>query len=164
MFQFAESVAEVESNIDRYQSEVDVSKSLQGRMGQTISWYAYKKNGKWRYAPSKWVGYSDIPNAENYLSTAKQRTGTDTEVWLRQWYHEVGRGDPDHDEMFDELAKFLARYGKNPKSIARINVAKNHTTTGSQSLSAKTADLLVAVFQLLDDGDQKAVARRLEAA
>jgi hypothetical protein len=49
-------------------------------------WYAVKDDkGRWRFAPSKFVGYEGI-DAKTYLQAAEESDGRRTEAQLQMWF------------------------------------------------------------------------------
>ncbi len=115
--------AQVIENIWRYQTELDKGSDsanyLVERMRDTRHWYAVELDGRWLFAPSKFIGYVDN-NTEDYKSTG--RDGRKTEKRLKQWSDE----DVD-DKLRPALLQFYGQHGHSIlKRGAEIHVLKRH--------------------------------------
>ena len=83
-------LAQVIENIRRYQTELDKdsdsARELVKRMATAPQWYAVKSDGRWLFAPSKFIGYRDN-NAEDYIQNARKGwSGGETEKRLKRWF------------------------------------------------------------------------------
>jgi hypothetical protein len=94
------------------------------------AWYCIYdlNNDSYYFAPSKYIGYSDI-NANTY--TEFNRNGLDgrkTESILSTWYETLSKSDNLHGKLSEQLMEFCAKYDKKPNSLFRINVPLNKPT------------------------------------
>ena len=122
---------QVIENIRRYQTELDKGSNsadeLIGRMSSVLHWYAVEQDGKWLFAPSKFIGYVNN-NAEDYQSDG--RNGGETERILKQLFDDMSPdvGDklrPDLREFLKERERFLKRKRSlNLNKIAEIHVLR----------------------------------------
>lgn len=109
-------------NISRYQTEIQESPALAGRMKSVRAWYAIRSDdGTWLFAPSKFIGYTKN-NADAYLLKAgSEMDGRDTEPVLQEWFAPADRTA----ELDEALQKFLESHGHSaPNTKARICVLK----------------------------------------
>jgi hypothetical protein len=124
--------AQAYRNIDKFQSEVRANPDLQSRLAYARAWYAHQdQNGKWLFAPSKFIGYQDI-DAKKYLE-AEESDGRRTEAQLQLWFNAVNPATPLHDELSSMLVAFLSQYGKAPSTKMRINVARQRRRLSSDA-------------------------------
>src|SRR6266699_3011157 len=121
MLKMITTPAQAISNIRRFEAELQDNPELQGRLAYVRAWYANKgEDGRWCFAPSKFVGYQDI-DGRNYLEHAEESDGRRTEAQLQTSFAVVDRNHPLYEELHSALVAFLARYGKTPSTKARIN-------------------------------------------
>ena len=123
---------QVIENIRRYQTELckgsDSADKLISRMTSVLHWYAVEQDGKWLFAPSKFIGYVDN-NAEDYIQR-RGRNGGKTEKILKQLFDDMSPdvGDklrPDLREFLKECERSLKRKRPlNLNKIAEIHVLK----------------------------------------
>jgi hypothetical protein len=149
----ASSAPTVLTNIHRFGPEVDRSADLQGRLAYVRAWYAHKDaDGTWRFGPSKFVGYEDL-NAERYMETAKNRDGRRTEAQLRQWFAVVEPSMALYGELSSALFALLAKYGKTPSTMMRLNVLKDvlheHADVAPADPNDAIVELMIAVAKSL---------------
>ena len=122
MLKMISSLNEAIANIFKFEAELESSLDLQGRLAYARSWYAVKfDDGKWRFGPSKFVGYQDM-NAKTYLEAADndESDGRRTEAQLQTYFVDWGTSD----ELNAALVSFLARFGKKPSTKARISILR----------------------------------------
>jgi hypothetical protein len=165
MTHIASSDQAVLANIDRFRSELDGSPELQERLAYARAWYAHRDaKGIWRFGPSKFVGYEGL-DAKRYIATAENLNGRRTEAQLRQWFQIVEPNTPLHAELSAALFAFLAKYGKTPSTIMRINVLKPVLDEQPDADQADTndtlVDLLVAVAKSLPPAHLRTLQTRL---
>ncbi|MDA9506340.1 hypothetical protein XI09_17220 [Bradyrhizobium sp. CCBAU 11386] len=123
MLKMISSPNEAIANIFKFEAEVERSVDLQARLAYARSWYAVKfEDGKWRFGPSKFVGYQDM-DAETYLEAAEnnESDGRRTEAQLQAYFMDWGRSD----ELNAALVSFLAKFGKKPSTKARIFILRD---------------------------------------
>ena len=120
-------LVQVIENIRRYQTELDkgpgsARKLHIGLMKKTSHWYAVEPDadGRWLFAPSKFIGYVDN-NAEDYIQSTG-RHGWDTEDRLRRWF-DVAPPEVDA-ELRPALLGFLEKHNRSPRKGAKIHVLK----------------------------------------
>src|SRR5882757_8275162 len=122
MLKMISSPSEAIANIFKFEAEVESSMDLQGRLAYARSWYAVKfDDGKWRFGPSKFVGYQDM-NAKTYLEAAEnnESDGRRTEAQLQAYFIDWGTSD----ELYAALVSFLAKFSKRPSTKARISILR----------------------------------------
>ena len=134
--------------VNRFADEVAESKALQGRLAYARAWYAHKNKGKWRFGPSKFVGYENL-SAEGYIKTAEHLNGRRTEAQLHQWFTEVRSETELYEELRSALFAFLAKYGKAPSTKMRINVLEEHDETREGHSDDAIVELMLAVAKSL---------------
>jgi hypothetical protein len=120
MLKMISSPSEAIANIFKFEAEVESSVELQGRLSYARSWYAVKfDDGKWRFGPSKFVGYQDM-DAKTYLDAAdnNESDGRRTEAQLQAYFTDWGTSD----ELNSAFVSFLAKFGKKPSTKARISI------------------------------------------
>lgn len=126
------------------------------------SWIAVRDrdSGKWLFAPSKFIGYTDM-DAERYGRFHKAMDGRLTERVLDPWVRLLGADDGAHEEARDELFEFCAKFDKTPNGRCRISVLVDPDAEVVESRRSALVDLLVEVFKALPSDHQKEVAQRL---
>lgn len=149
----ASSAQMVLTNVLRFGREVDRSTDLQERLAYARAWYAHKDaDGTWRFGPSKFIGYDGL-NAERYIATAKDHDGRRSEAQLHQWFAVVEPSAPLYAELSAALIAFLAKYGKTPSTIMRLNVLKEvlheHASLVPADPDDAIVELMVAVAKSL---------------
>ena len=111
--------------IQRFEGEVRRSPELAARLPYVHSWYAAEANdGRWRFGPSKFVGYEGL-NAGRYLELSRRGLdGRNTEAWLRnrQWFVELDPSSDGYRRVRQDLDSFLGIYGKTARRRVRIYV------------------------------------------
>ena len=120
-------LAEVIENIRRYQTELDKgsdsARELVKRMATAPQWYAVKLDGRWLFAPSKFIGYRDN-NAEDYIQNARKGwSGGETEKRLKRWFDKVDLPDVDA-ELRPALRGFHEEQKRSLNKGAKIHVLK----------------------------------------
>lgn len=131
-------------NIRRYQTELDGSSALVERMRRARHWYAVKSDGRWLFAPSKFVGYAEN-TARVYLERAKPRNGLYTEKRLKRWFENA---PPDVGaELSEALLMFLKEHGHSglgkKTSVNVLKEAFASTATTSKILDRIAIDAAV---------------------
>ena len=107
-------------NISRYQTEIQESPELAGRMRFVRAWYAIG-DGTWLFAPSKFIGYTKNTADAYLLKAGNEIDGRDTERILQEWFAPADRTA----ELDEALQKFLQSRGHSaPNAKARICVLK----------------------------------------
>ncbi len=113
-------------NILRYQvalADEERGAELRSLMSRVHAWYAVRPdNGRWLFAPSKFVGYMDNGAAAYFLERGS-RDGRKTENILRQWFHPIEPGTRQADTLDQALREFLRSHGHSgPRKGARISL------------------------------------------
>ena len=108
-------LAQVIENIRRYQTELDKGSDsadeLIERMRSAPHWYAVKSDGRWLFAPSKFIGYVD-DNAEDYIQNTGKGgswSGIDTEKILKSWF-DFAPSDVEA-KLLPDLLEFHKKHG-----------------------------------------------------
>ena len=117
--------AQVIENIWRYQTELDKgsdsARELVGLMRHTLHWYVVELDGRWLFAPSKFIGYVDN-NAEDYIQSTG-RDGRKTEERIKQLFDDAPT-EVDA-ELWPALLRFHEEHGRSSlKKGAKIHVLK----------------------------------------
>lgn len=120
------SFQEAIENIEKYQDALRQNAEIRRRVAMVWSWYAVKdeQSGRWKFAPSKFIGYHD-PSAKRYLAELGMQgefDGRISERVLSQWFATPEANSKLKRELFEALRAFLAGFGKAPGARARINV------------------------------------------
>jgi hypothetical protein len=144
MLKMISSPSEAVANIFKFETEVESSIDLQGRLAYARSWYAVKfDDGKWRFGPSKFVGYQDM-NAKTYLEAAEnnESDGRRTEAQLQAYFIDWGTSD----ELNAALVSFLAKFGKKPSTKARISILRERRLLAKQPAADDEVVMAMAVI------------------
>jgi hypothetical protein len=144
MLKMISSPSEAVANIFKFEAEVESSIDLQGRLAYARSWYAVKfDDGKWRFGPSKFVGYQDM-NAKTYLEAAEnnESDGRRTEAQLQAYFLDWGTSD----ELNAALVSFLAKFGKKPSTKARISILRERRLLAKQPAADDEVVMAMAVI------------------
>ena len=95
---------------------------LADRLGQAHAFYVLEENAKPAlFGFSKFVGYEGLTPAA-YLRNYKQLDGRNTEHALSKWFEELRHGSPAYGKLFNELASWMAQFGKRPREGKRQKV------------------------------------------
>ena len=148
MTHIASKPSQVLEAINRFADEVAGNLALQGRLAYARAWYAHKNKGKWRFGPSKFVGYEKL-NAVDYIKAAADRDGRRTEAQLRQWFSEVRPETALYEDLSAALVVFLAKYGKAPSTKMRINILKEYVDGDEGDPNDAVVELMLAVARSL---------------
>lgn len=156
------SVQAVE-NIIRFQDEL-LSNKKQNALVDTLShfraWYAIQHNGQWIFGPSKFIGYVNF-DAHAYGENNRQLDGRVTEVALRPWFQEINHSELS-EELQEQLIEFLAPFGKQPNSLARISVLNESLGEQSQS-KVGWVDAMLTLYAEMPEEAQKEFRRRIKS-
>jgi uncharacterized protein (DUF433 family) len=119
--QLVTNVAEARANIDRYERQLAGSPDLQGVMSYARSWHGYlAADGRWRIAPSKFVGYAEN-SAADYVRTHRHRDGRRTERALAAWSDKADPGSAAYEDMMAAVLRLFAKCGRTPNKLIRVN-------------------------------------------
>ena len=123
---FASTPGVVRDAIHRFAEEIRRSPELARRLSHARSWYADQdKDGRWRFGPSKFVGYEGL-DAETYLDLSNRGLdGRKTEPRLQRWFTELDSSTDLYACLIPQLSAFLTVHGKVPNMGMRINVRKD---------------------------------------
>ena len=154
--------------IDRFEKEVHRSPRLAGRLAYARAWYASRDTkGRWRFGPSKFVGYERLSAREYIKLSRKGLDGRRTEGQLRQWFRELDPSTDLHETLASQLSAFLAEHGKTPSSKMRISILEQDydelVGEDEGNSSPPVVDLIVAVAQSLPRPELKLLRKRLKA-
>lgn len=130
-------------------------------MSYTLSWIAIRDHqGKYIFAPSKFVGYRDM-TAEIYDRNYNiDMDGRKTEVAIKDWIRVLAKGDSGYDVARDQLFDFCAKFGKKPNGRCRISLLLDEDRQEEEKPD-KIVELLVEVYKTLPISQQREVARRI---
>jgi uncharacterized protein (DUF433 family) len=139
--QLVTSAAEARANIDRYEQQLARSSELQRIMSYARSWHGYlAADGRWRVAPSKFVGYVDNDAAE-YARTHRQRDGRRTERALAAWSEKAEPGSAIHEDMIAAVMRLFAEHDRTPNRLIRVNVLASQRPAASGPTGMSRSEL-----------------------
>lgn len=114
--------------INRYESVLASSLSLQARISFTHAWYAIKINSGWTFAPSKFLR-REFTSEKDYLRRAGHKItkpdGNRTENMLAEWFDVVQPDTSLGRELSDALNVFIRAYKKERRKGDRISIMKD---------------------------------------
>ena len=154
--------------IKRFEKEVRRSPDLAGRLGYARAWYACRDaKGRWRFGPSKFVGYEYLTASEYIRLSRKGLDGRRTEAQLRRWFRELDPSSELHEQLASLLSAFLAQHDKTPSSKMRINILDedfHELVEDDRGASGPPIlDLIVAVAESLPRSELDQLRSRLTA-
>ena len=164
----ATSLRVVLLNISRFEEEVRRSPALASRLAYARAWYAHRdENGRWRFGPSKFIGYEGLTAVEYMELSRKGLDGRRTETQLSQWFTEVPPSSELHEELSSPLSAMLAGHGKMPSRKMRISISNDlhdELLGGGRCVQNDAIlDLIVAVAETLPPSERETLCRRLSA-
>lgn len=113
---------EAAANIRRFADEIGGNAEMQKRLGQVHDWYALRREDRWAFAPSKFIGYRDN-TFKNYLATCRSGgNGGETERTLESLSLAVEAGSRLERELTSALTAFLDHWGRKPRRGSQIRV------------------------------------------
>lgn len=155
--------AQAVENIIRFQEEL-LSNKKQNALVDTLShfraWYAIQHKGQWIFGPSKFIGYVNF-DAHTYGEHNRQIDGRVTEVTLRPWFQEVSRSEL-NEVLHEQLAEFLASFGKQPNSLVRISILGENMPQHSQP-KIGWVEAMLALYAEMPEEAQKEFRRRIKS-
>jgi hypothetical protein len=131
-------------------------------MSYTLSWIAIRDHqGKYMFAPSKFVGYHGM-TAEIYgRNYDKEMDGRETEVAIKDMIRAMSKSDPGFHAARDQLFDFCAKFGKKPNGRCRISLLLDEDHKDEEKNPDIIVELLVEVYKMLPASQQRDVARRI---
>ncbi|MEX0854071.1 MAG: DUF433 domain-containing protein [Bauldia sp.] len=127
------------ANIDRYERELAASAGLQDLMSYARAWYGYRAaDGRWRLAPSKFVGYAEN-DAKTYLRSRERRDGRTSERILSEWFQEIEPGSAVYEDAVAEVRHLFADYGRTPNKLIRIGVLRSSLGPAASRVEGREA-------------------------
>jgi hypothetical protein len=137
------------------------SPRLQDRLPNARGWYAVQDDdGRWIFAPTRWIGYSNM-TADRYLTeSATAADGRKIENRLVQWFTPLTPDTPLHAELHAVLAAFLAEFGKQPNGAVRISLLNTAQSTDDDR--DDLVELLARVNRRLHPTQQARLRRALK--
>ena len=156
---------QVLQNIRTFQKELETTgknNDLVNTLSHFRAWYAVKANGKWIFGPSKFVGYVDL-TAKAYATNTVQLDGRKTEDALKPWFVEVSSG-PLYDELNDKLHDFLASFGKQPSSLARVSICREGLSGADEEFKGafSLVEALLTIYREMPEAAQQEFRRRIK--
>lgn len=138
--QLVASFAEAKANIDRYAQELARNAELQAIMSYALSWYGYlAPDGRWRVAPSKFVGYANN-SAAAYLRLHRERDGRRTERALSAWFDQADQGTAVNEDITEAVQALFRKYGRTPNKRLRVNAPKPERQAAAQGRNSEHTD------------------------
>ena len=158
----------VRQAIKRFEKIVRRSPRLAGRLAYARAWYACRDaKGRWRFGPSKFVGYERLTAREYIELSRKGLDGRRTEAQLRQWFRELDPSTDLHERLSSLLSAFLAEHGKAPSCKMRVSILKEDyeelVEDDRSPLTTPMLDLIVAVAESLPRAELDLLRMRLTA-
>jgi hypothetical protein len=149
------SAATAKTNIVRFNEELKSQKFAQlvRLLPHVQAWYATRQsNGKILFAPSKFIGYSNM-SAELYIAETGANGSLDgrvTEKKLSSWARVVDANFPESDALHQALAEFCGQYGATPNARARISLFQNdgEEQIGAETTVLKAITLLISTLSV----------------
>ena len=129
---------------------VDVSiETLVKNIPHYRAWYCYfdSDTDQYIFAPSKYIGYSDIDAAAYCEYNRNGLDGRQTESVLSTWYETIPENHEDFELLSEKLREFCSKFDKSPNSLFRINVSYKKGTTSS--IDDVVSDFIWGAFQSL---------------
>ncbi len=158
----------VRGAIDHFETELQRSPPLAGRLAYARAWYAYRDaQDRWHFGPSKFVGYEDL-TAQRYIELSRNGLdGRRTESQLRKWFTLVDPSNALHEQLSSQLSAMLAQHGKAPSRKMRISIPHEDYDEligdGPAGSSPPVIDLIVTVAKSLSHAELKLLRERLIA-
>jgi hypothetical protein len=154
-----QSVDDAVKAVRTFPSALRASPGLQDRLPNARAWFALPDDGRWIFAPAKWVGYREM-TPERYLADASTAMdGRKVEKRLRQWFEPLEPHTPQHGELHGALAAFLGLYDKQPNGVARISLLNAAASAADRD---DLVELLVRVIRRLDRAQQARIRQALK--
>lgn len=163
-YQIITNAEEALANIDRYDDAIKNGLEVGELASYVRAWYAKKDEyGNWIFGPSKFIGYSNL-SASEYRSTAGNLDGRITEKQLQNWFSEVDCNNSKYNELTNALKLTLAKLGKTPSKIHRINIFNEHNANSKTTMENSNDDLiklLIKVIKRLDTIDRNRIKKEI---
>lgn len=134
---------------------------LQDRLSNNIAWYAYNREGKWRFGPSKFIGYQSL-SAHDYLNNSHKLSGSDTEKALKAIGVPVQENSPLFLDLRSQLTELLNKYEKRPNVGIRFKIVKAAPDLQSQDETKDLLELLTRIAYTLPASARKELRDRLK--
>lgn len=161
--QLVTSSKEAIANVGRLQLELDSSPKLAGRLGQAHAFYIDDRVADGPlFGFSKFVGYVGL-DAETYLDSAQERSGTSTEHALSAFFEELPQRSKLYKFYYAKLTEWLTRYDKSPRKNVRLMVLKPEHREEAQEKDTdrRLLNLMVSVADLLSAQQRQELRARL---
>ena len=158
----------VRNAISRFGKQVRRSPQLAGRLAYARAWYACRDaKDRWRFGPSKFVGYERLSAQEYIELSRKGLDGRRTEAQLRQWFRELDPSSDLHEQLSSLLSTFLAEHDKTPSCKMRISVLEDDydelVGDDRDDTNPPVLGLIVAVAESLPRAELDLLRKRLKA-
>jgi hypothetical protein len=118
------SMQQVRENIIRFNKDLNEAENadLAGQLSQFKQWYFDPASRL--FGPSKFIGYAHMTAGRWRNKKGYHLNGGSTENALAEWRARPESGSPEATRLAEDLAAFLARYDRAPKSSAEISVLR----------------------------------------
>ena len=101
------TIDEAVKAIRTFRSALKASSGLQDRLPNARAWFALRDDGRWIFAPAKWVGYRNMTPERYLANSSTAMDGRKVEKRLRQWFVPLDSHSAQHAELHGALAAFL---------------------------------------------------------
>lgn len=158
---------EVLRGVSQFQAELNnspIDKGLAPLLSSFQSWYAIKdESGHVRYAPSKFVGYSEM-TSDAYLQSNQRTDGRATESVLSKWFDRPSENQ--EQQLLEGLSIFLNKFGKQLNRRARVSTLGGRAIlfrdeTENVMRGPSVVDALHIIYQSLSADEKKELRNRI---
>lgn len=162
------SAENVMQNIDRYWEGAHETPDLIKDATRAKQWKCYKDiDGKWRFGPSRFVGYEGMTPNEYVARKATSEgglDGTETEdhLKLQKWTILIPEDSKLHFKLVKRLSKFLKKSDKNLNAAARFAVlGADEEDLTIRDKNAEIVDALITLAAPLPEAYRQTLIRKL---
>ncbi|HCE2668629.1 TPA: hypothetical protein NGU48_000591 [Vibrio parahaemolyticus] len=125
------------------------------------AWYCFfdEDCNDYIFAPSKYIGYSEI-DAKTYAEY--NRNGLDgrkTESVLSTWYETMSDSHQDYEKLCEKLREFCVKFEKKPNSLFRINVPC--TKSAKSTLEEDVVEFIWNAYQNLSSDSRRQIKNKI---
>lgn len=152
------SAQQAVDNINSFNESID---DMVERLSQARAWYAVKVGGKWRFGPSKFIGYRGMTAREYLKEARKELDGRVTEAALAEWFVPVDPTSDLYKDLSAQLHDLVGRFGRRPSRLARISVLRSEAGhVQREEKNDELVRLLAAAYRRLTSHERE-IFRRL---
>ncbi len=142
-------------NIDTFFADIDNQPEMQRRLSRVRAWYCLKNNdGKFIFAPSKFIGYENITFKTYFEFYNKGLTGGETEHVLKDMFKEMDPEHPSWNDVNQALNEFLMKFGKRRNKISRMHFCGS-LDNEARPMGTSAIEVMIAAFEKLIPSQQR---------